>query len=369
MALKERIIEKRLPLQNSFDVLYQHIISCAIGGGFHKNALYEEIITTYAFKDFSYREFENALNFLITGGKALGAYPEYKKIIVENELYQVKDKKLIQFHRINIGTITSDPLVPVKMVNGKILGMVEENFLSSLNPKDHFLFGGRVLELIEYHNLTAYVRISKGEPKTAAVWQGGRLPYSAPLGEVLRRTLDISAAGYPENEFLQQILTVQKKISNVPGEHELLVEIIKSREGWHLFIYPFEGKVVHQALAYLVASRLSKGNKSTFTISANDYGFELLSHDPFDERLINQELFFSKNLVDEIATLININELGRSFFRDIARISGLIFQGYPGRHKSHRQIQMSSGLLYDVFNKPRARSCTTNLMWIGFKWF
>lgn len=327
------------------------MMSCAIGGGFKKDELYSEVKSTYSFKDLSRNEFESCLNFLTTGGNALGAYPEYKKIVIENDLYRVIDKKLIQFHRMNIGTITSDPHIPVKMANGKLLGIIEENFISSLKPGDQFLFGGKVLELIQYRDLSAYVRISKKPPKTAAVWQGGRLPFSASLGELIRKSIDQSVPEYPETTFLEEILNIQNKISFIPHENELLIEILKTQEGWHLFIYPFEGKAVHQGLAYLIASRLSQGNRSTFKMSSNDYGFELLSRDVFDESLINNHLFSFDDLKHEIESLINIHELARSSFRDIARISGLIFQGYPGRHKTQRQIQVSSSLLYEVFNK------------------
>jgi ATP-dependent helicase Lhr and Lhr-like helicase len=351
MALKEHLIEKRYPLKNCYDVLFQHLMTCAIGGGFKKRDLFEQIISTYAFQQLSYEEYESCLQFLMEGGSALEAYPEYKKLILEDGIYHVIDKKLIQFHRMNIGTITSDPHIPVKMSNGKSLGIIEENFLSSLKPGDHFLFSGRVLELIQFRDLTAYVRISKGLPKTAAVWQGGRLPFSAPLGELLRRSFDSEEGNYPEKKFLEEILDFQRKTSIIPHANELLIEVLKSREGWHLFVFPFEGRLIHQGLAYLIASMISRVNSSTFKMSSNDYGFELLTKDPFDEEIINNKLFSFDNLEEEIPSLINIHELARSFFRDIARISGLIFQGYPGRHKTHRQIQVSSGLLYEVFNK------------------
>ncbi|BBI16581.1 ligase-associated DNA damage response DEXH box helicase [Neochlamydia sp. S13] len=350
-ALQQQLIENRMPLTHTFDVLIQHLVTCAIGGGFNKDEMFKEIKTTYAFKDLTLEEFDSCLEFLIHGGKALTAYPEYKKLVIEENLYKVVDKKIIQFHRLNIGTITSEPHIPVKMANGKSLGIIEENFLSSLKKGDRFLFGGRLLELIQFRDLTAYVRLSKGVPKTAAVWRGGRLPFSAPLGKMLRESLNPSPEIYPENAFLEQILAIQKKLSSIPHENEMLIESLKSREGWHLFFYPFEGKAVHQGLAYIIASRLSKSNHGTFTLSSNDYGLEILSCAPFHEEILNNALFAFDKLEEEITSLINLHELARSSFRDIARISGLIFQGYPGKHKTHRQVQVSSSLLYEVFSK------------------
>jgi ATP-dependent Lhr-like helicase len=354
LALKEHFVEKRHPRARPFDVLIQHIMSCAIGGGFSKASLFTEILTAYSYKDLGVDEFESCINFLTHGGKALGAYPEYKKLIEENGIYKVLDKKLITLHKLSMGTITSDISIPIKLAHGKPLGSVEESFIANLKIGDHFLFGGRVLELIQLRDLTAYVRISKKKPKHAAVWQGGRLPYSASLGEFIRQSLDSIDAIYPESLFLEEILNIQRKLSHVPHSNELLVERCKSREGWHLFFYPFEGRTTHEALGYILAARIAKLDSATFTISCNDYGLELLSHDAIDIFAITNALFISPDaasLEKEIQSLMNIHELSRSSFRDVARISGLVFQGYPGRHKSHRQIQVSSSLLFEVFSK------------------
>lgn len=351
MALYDHRIEKRIPLKNTYDVLLQHVTSCAIGGGFTDSELYEEIKTTYAFKDLSRDMYEDALHFLTTGGKALNAYPEYKKLSKEGSRYTLLDKKIISRHRMNIGTITSDSHVPVKMARGKLVGTVEESFVASLQPGQAFIFGGKVLELIQYRDLTAYVRPSKQKSPTSAVWQGSRLPFSAPLGHYLRKAVDHPSSSFPESHLLSEIFTIQNKLSHVPKENEVLVEILKSREGWHLLLYPFEGKIIHQGLAYLIAHRLSKDIPRTFTLSSNDYGLELLSHDEIHEDEITPALFADIDLENEINAVQNLHELGRGFFRDIARIAGLVFQGFPGRHKTNRQIQASSGLIYEVFSK------------------
>lgn len=350
-AFAERRIESRIPLENCYDVLIQHMITCAIGGGFTKEGLFSEVKTAYSYRHLSDESFSNCLEFLMHGGKAFSAYPEYKKLIFDQGTYKVQEKRLVQFHRMNIGTIASDPQVPIKLMRGKLLGVVEENFITSLQPNDHFLFGGKVLELVQYRDLCAYVRLSRGEAKTTAIWQGGRMPYSSSLGELLRKTLYVPNSGFPEEALLRQIGSFQRKISAIPGENELLIEQLHSREGWHLFIYPFEGRLIHQALAYLIAARLANLSRTTFKISCNDYGFELLSHDPIDVKLITPTLFATDRLEEEISQLLNLHEIGKSYFRDIARIAGIIFQGYPGKHKSARQVQVSSSILYEVITK------------------
>lgn len=350
-AITDHLIEERIPLKKSFDVLLQHLMSCAIGEGFEKEKIFQELKTTSAFSDLSINELGECLTFLISGGNALGAYPEYKKLVFRDNRYLVEDSTLIRRHRMNIGTITSDPQVVIKWPKGKSIGVVEEAFLVNMKPGDTFLFGGKRLELIQYRDMTAYVRLSKGGSHHAAVWQGGRLPFSAPLGRLLREVLSQTDSIHPESLFLQEISRLQNSISHLPKESELLIEVLRSKEGWHLFIYPFEGKAIHQGLAMLIAHRLSKASPHTFTLSTNDYGFEILSRKAFNEKDLVAELFSEKNAEREIEELVNMKEAGKSYFRDIARIAGLVFQGYPGKQKSHRNIQISSSLLFDVFEK------------------
>jgi ATP-dependent Lhr-like helicase len=41
--------------------------------------------------------------------------------------------------------------------------------------------------------------------------------------------------------------------------------------------------------------------------------------------------------------------MARRQFREIARIAGLVFEGYMNQRKTARQLQASAGLIYDVF--------------------
>jgi ATP-dependent Lhr-like helicase len=344
MALNEHAIERRLPLKKCYDVLLQHIMTCAIGGGFKKKDLFEEIKSTSCFEFLTEEEFEECLYFLVSGGRSLSAYQEYKKLIQKDDLYLIEDTAIIRRHKMNIGTITSDPFVPVKLLHGKPIGMVEESFISHLKTGDSFLFAGRHLKLVKYHDMVAHVRQSKEEKSTTAVWKGSRLPFSAPLGHILRKALE----ELPDSPLLEDILNLQNSISHVPKEHELLIEIFKTREGWHLFVYPFEGKTIHEGLALLVAHRLSKFMTATLTISCNDYGFEILSNKVFDELEITPSLFAVEKEAEEFEDLINFKEASKGCFRDIARIAGLVFQGFPSKHKSQRQMQMTTHLLFEV---------------------
>lgn len=347
MAIQRHIIEDRLPLKKCYDVLIQHIVTSAIGEGIDKMKFFDEIKNTYCFADLTYEEYEQCIDFLTTGGKAFKAYSEYKKLVLHEGLLTVEDKQIIRRHKMNIGTITSDSYVSIKLLRGKPIGTIEESFISQLKTGDNFLFGGKRLKLVQYRDLTAQVRLTNETNMQAAVWSGTGLPFSSPLGEILRKAIDKNEM-QKENTLLQELFAIQTDQSHLPNEDEVLLEIVKSREGWHLFLFPFEGKTMHDGLALLLAHRLTKNMPSTLIISCNDYGLELLSKKPFETQLLNSDLFESSNCYEEFEDLINVHEASKAAFREIAQISGLVFQGFPGKHKSNRQLQMSTGLYFDV---------------------
>src|SRR6185436_16328232 len=117
------------------------------------------------------------------------------------------------------------------------------------------------------------------------------------------------------------------------------VEIAHTTEGNHCFIYPFEGRLVHEGLASLLALRLGRVKRTTFALAMNDYGIELLTEKPFPfAQTLVPELFARERLVEDLLETVNIGELGIRQFREIARVSGLILQKYPGAEQSNRQL-------------------------------
>jgi len=267
----------------------------------------------------------------------------------------VEDQDIAKRHRMSVGTIVSDAAMQVRYVGGGHLGTVEESFLSRLKPGDRFLFAGRPLEFVRIKDMTAFVRKASSIQGAVPRWMGGRLPLSNELARTIREELDRARDGelpHPEMQLLQPLLELQARWSAIPAADEFLIESVRDREGYHLFFYPIEGRLVHEGLAALFAYRLALHTPITFTIAANDYGFELLSAEPAPlEDAFDRGLFTSANLGHDIAASLNSVEMAKRQFREIARIAGLVFQGYPGTHKSARQIQASSGLYYEVFSK------------------
>lgn len=355
VAVGERRIEPRRPLRRALDVLIQHIVTLAAGPGFDEAQLLAEVRGTHAYADLSDLEWSWALDFVTRGGTALQGYPQYRRVArAEDGLMRVADRTIARRHRMAIGTISSDTEMLVKWMNGTRLGTVEESFIGRLKPGDDFGFAGRVLRLVQVKDMTAYVRTSKARRTQVPRWQGGRLPLSVELSEAVIELLGKPDQwpAHPEMRAAQPLLAVQERWSALPAKDVLLVERVRSREGHHLFIYPFCGRLANEGIATLVAARWAREQPQTFSINSNDYGFELLSPTEIevDEGRLAAALS-TENLAENLLTSVNLSEISRRQFRDIARIAGLVFQGFPGSGKTTRQLQASSGLVYDVLQR------------------
>lgn len=348
-------IEGREPADKPLDVLAQHAVAIALGGGFDAVELYDEVRSTRAYRDLTPVEWQWVLDFVTRGGDTLKAYPEYRRVEFVDGLYRVIDPRVARRHRMSLGTITSDASVQVRFLRGGRLGTVEESFAARLKPGDRFLFAGRTLEFVRLHELTVWVRLARKPGKTVPRWMGGRLPLSTELSAAVRDKIDQARRGQfdgPEMQTVRPLLDLQAQRSRLPAPDELLIERLRSREGHHLFIYPFDGRLVHEGLAALIAFRLSRRAPLSFTSAHNDYGFELLSPTPIplDDALAD-DLFSPMSLADDILASLNAAELARRQFREIARVAGLVFPGMPGAAKSAKQLQASTGLLYNVFRE------------------
>jgi len=346
-------IEARPALRGCLDVLAQHLVTLAAGDGFEPDDLLAEVRGTHAYRELSTEAWRWVLDFVTGGGPVLAAYPDFRRVLRGTDgRYRVAGRSHASRHRMSIGTITSDAAMAVRFQGGGHLGTVEESFISRLRPGDTFLFSGRALELVRVREMTAYVRRARGRRQAVPRWQGGRLPLSTELAQSVREILAEARAGVlqaPETRAVADVLAVQQSWSALPGPAELLAERVRTREGEHLFLFPFAGRLVHEGLAALVAWRLGRRAPATFSITVNDYGFELLAERlPRLDPAAIKALFDTGDLASDLLQCVNASELARRQFRDIARIAGLVFDGYPGRGKSARQLQASSGLIYDT---------------------
>jgi ATP-dependent Lhr-like helicase len=355
-AIKNGVFESRDPMLLTFDVLIQYMVTLAVSDGFRADELFKEVKSTFAFADMRRDEFNQLLEFITNGGKTLAQYDEFLKVEVENGLFKVNSRRVAMRHRLSIGTITSELSIRVKWLSGGSLGTLEEGFISKLKPGNTFWFAGRSLEFIKVKDMTAFVKKSKATKGLIPSWAGGRMPLSSQLSAVFRDKLDEVAHGIEtdiEVKALKPLFELQAKLSHLPQSHEFLIESFKSREGHHLIFYPFEGRLVHEGMASLLAYRISKIKPASFSIAMNDYGFELLTDEdiPIEEALEDAAFFSIDNLIDDIQQSLNANEMARRRFRDIAHIGGLVFTGYPGQQVKNKHLQASTSLLFEVFNE------------------
>ncbi len=353
-AISDQLIESRPPMMLCFDTLIQFCCTLAISDGFRPAILFEEIRNTHCYRDITLNEFNEILLHITEGGTALQQYDEYKKVIEEDGVYRITSRKMAMRHRLHIGTIVSDSMLKVKFLTGGYIGVIEEYFISRMDPGDVFTLAGRNLELVMIKDMTVLVRKSNAKKSVVPSWNGGRMPLSANLGKKLRESFNLA---FQKDRFkdielqvLNPLFELQERISHVPKANELLIEQIETKDGFHLFVYPFEGRLVHEAMAAILAFRISRITPITFSFAMNDYGFELLSDQPIPVDDTNvYELFSPDDLFNDIQRSVNSTEMAKRKFRDIAVIGGLIFQGFPGEHKKARHLQSSASLLFKVF--------------------
>jgi ATP-dependent Lhr-like helicase len=348
-------IEKRATPDKPFDVLVQHLVTVALGGGFRADALYDEVRSAYAYRKLRRDEFQWALDFVEKGGASLAAYPEYHRVRNIDGVYRVPDRAIGRRHKLQVGTIVSDAAMQVQYVSGGRIGTVEEGFVARLRPGDCFVFAGRMLEYVRTQDMTAYVRPATKSKGQVTSWAGSKMPLSSELADAVLNVIDAASQGdffEPEMQAAEPMLRTQRQLSRLPDKSTLLVERFVSREGQHLFLYPFAGRYVHIGLASLLAWRLAKDAPNTFSLSINDYGLQMLSALPVDPApLVDKSLFDEGELLHDVLASLNSSELARRRFREIARVAGLIFTGYPGAPKSTCQLQASSSLFFEVFRK------------------
>lgn len=350
-------LEHRTPLDRPLDVLAQHLVTLGVGDGFDASDMLREVRSTRAYRNLSHREWQWTLDFISRGGESLRAYPQYAKVLFDEDRFaRVESKQIARTHRMMIGTITSDSAIRVRMRGGATLGTIEERFISRLRRGEKFFFSGRLLELLHIRDMTAWVRpATRAGRGNIPRWMGGRSPLSTQLARGVRARLQAARDGRfdtDEMRAIRPILELQRAWSKIPETDELLIERSPHRGINHIFIFSFAGRLVHEGLTALVGWRISQMRPCSMSMSSNDYGFELQSRDPLDFSDPQwREILSPANLLDDLLASMNATELARRRFRDIARIAGLVLSGYPGQGKTQRQLQASSDLFFDVFRE------------------
>jgi ATP-dependent Lhr-like helicase len=334
----------------ALDVLAQHITGVACSGPFDADALYAEVRLAAAYAALERADFDAVLDFVATGGYALGQYERYRRLTKgEDGLWRLTDKRLVRGYRMNIGTIVEAPVMGVKLGRGRSLGEIEEYFVSMLTPGDTFLFAGRVLafEGIRNNEVIASVAKRAAEPKIPA-YAGGRLPLSTHLADRVRAILADAASWEGLPEPVREWLDIQKRRSRLPAADELLVESFWRGGRHYLVAYSFVGRNAHQTLGMLLTRRLERLGARPMGFVASDYCIATWS---LGECPDVAALFAVDMLGDDLEEWTAESSMLKRIFRNCAVVAGLIERRQPGQEKTGRQVTFNADLIYDVLRK------------------
>ena len=350
--------------KGALDVLAQHVLGMACAAAFDPLALYAEITSAAPYASLTWETFERIVDFVATGGYALRAYERYAKIRKTAEgLWRVSNPLIAQQYRLNVGTIIESPMLNVRMVKrndrgalgrgGMALGKVEEYFIEMLSPGDTFLFSGKVLRFEGIRESECLVSQGfKLDPKVPS-YAGGKFPLSTYLAQQVRKMLADPSRHANLPEQVRDWLSLQKDLSMLPKEDELLIETFPRGSRHYMVIYAFEGRLAHQTLGMLLTRRLDRAGLKPLGFVATDYSLAIWALEDLGEAFTSRrpklaDLFDEDMLGDDLEAWLNESFLLKRTFRNCAVIAGLIDQRHPGKEKSGRQVTVSADLIYDV---------------------
>lgn len=354
----------------ALDVLCQHILGMACADPFRLEDLYEEIRSAAPYASLTWEDFEAAVAFVATGGYALRAYERFAKIVKgEDGLWRVRDARIAQQYRLNVGTIVEATMIKVRLgrtsrarpgtvlPRGRVLGEIEEYFAETLTPGDTFLFAGEVLRfegIVEDEVLVT--RASAGTDPKIPSYEGGKFPLSTFLAARVRAILADPFEWDRLPSQMTEWLLQQRRRSILPGENDLLVETFPRGERFYMTCFPFEGRLAHQTLGMLLTRRLERARLKPHGFVANDYGLAVWGAGDIAARVGREpgfldDLFAEDMLGDDLEDWLAESTLMKRTFRQCAVIAGLIERRFPGQQKTGRQVTISTDLVYDVLRK------------------
>ena len=356
LAVAEGVLDGEPLRGGALDVLAQHMTGRACGEKISANHLYAEITQAAPYCAVTREEFDRVLEFCSTGGYALDNYERFRRLIQDREgLWQARNPRVAQRHRMNVGTIIEAEMLAVRLKGrgprgGKSLGEVEEYFIEQLVPGDTFVFAGQVLEFQGISENAALVtRSAAKEPKIPS-YNGGKFPLSTYLAKRVREIAHDPAQWTVLPEQVRDWLTLQQEKSRLPEPDDLLVETFPRGGKHYLVCYPFEGRLAHQSLGMLLTRRLERMGMRPTGFVANEYALAVWGLR--DLASVDMDGLFAEDMLgDDLDAWLAESPLMKRTFKQCAIISGLIERRLPGHEKTSRQVTFSADLIYDVLRE------------------
>jgi ATP-dependent Lhr-like helicase len=366
MAAEENAQDTDYPMVMKLDVLAQHILCRACAGPFHPDALFAEVASAWTYRNLTRADFDKAADFVATGGYALRAYERYAKLKRQPDgTLRLSHPRLAMAYRLNMGTIVEDEMLKVRLahakrrlgkrvvVGGRVLGEVEEWFLSQLTNGQTFLFAGEVLRFEGIDEFGALATRAEDSEPMVPSYQGGKFPLSTYLAQRVRQMLADPGAWKNLPPQVRDWLSLQRFRSVVPKAGEMLVETFPRAGKHYMVCYPFEGRLAHQTLGMLLTRRLERAGMQPLGFVASEYALVVwtvrdLSLAVSAGRLPLARLFDEDMMGDDLEAWLAESMLMKRTFRNAAIIAGLIERRQPGKEKTARQMTVNTDLIYDV---------------------
>jgi ATP-dependent Lhr-like helicase len=354
-AIREHTLDGTPPHPGGLDVLAQHLVGVACCGPFDAGEIFAEVRRARPYADLTRRDFDEVLEFVATGGYALGVYERFRRLKRGADgLWRLADRRLARRYRMNVGTIVEAPMVRVRLRPGRrVLGEMEEWFVSWLTPGDVFQFAGRGLRFEGLRDAFADVSLAgPGTEPSVPSYMGTRMAFTTHLAERVRGYLADPARwrGLPAE--VLEWLRMQQARSVLPARDELLIETFPRRGREFLVVYAFAGWNAHQTLGMLLTRRMERLGLRPLGFNASDYMLAIWSLEPVPEPAA---LFDVDILGEELEDWMADSSLLKRTFRNVAVVAGLIERRHPGQEKSGRQVTVNSDLIYDVLRKHEPR--------------
>jgi ATP-dependent Lhr-like helicase len=332
------------------DVLCQHILIAACAGPFDADALYREVSAAGPYAALARAGFDACLEFCATGGYALKAYDKWRRLVLRDGRWTLRDPRAAQSIRMNLGTITASETLKVRLrarFGGKPLGEVEEGFAASLTPGDTFLIGGEVVRYEGLRELTVEVSREPGRDPRVAVFSGTKFSTSTQLSD--RILAKLAEGRWPDlPDHTARWLALQRDLSRLPARDRLLIESFPAEGREHLCLYGFAGRNAQQTLGLLLTKRLEEEGLHPLGFVATDYATLIWGLDPVaDAAALLDPARLRAGLEDWLAG----NAVMKRTFREVAVIAGLVERNFPGSRKSGRQATFSTDILYDTLRR------------------
>lgn len=348
-AVEDHTLDGDPPSEGGLDVLAQHVMIVACSGPFDPDALYAEVRRAAPYADLTRKDFDDVLAFVDHGGYALRTYERWRRLhVLEDGRYRIRSRGVVQRLRMNIGTIVEAETLKVRLGRGRVLGEVEEYFAMGLEPRDCFIFAGRMLRFEGIREQTLIASAAPGSDPKVPAYVGGRLPLTTHLADRVRALLANPRRWRDLPGQVQEWLRLQRHRSELPGADELLVESFRRGEREFLVAYCFEGRNAHQTLGMLLTKRMERAGYAPMGFVATDYVIAVWGLNPVTDV---DALFDEDMLGDDLEAWMDESSMLKRTFRNVSVIAGLIERNYPGKKKTGRQVTFSSDLIYDTLRQ------------------